>query len=97
VWVFGGSGGLKNTKDTKRTQWFIVVQAIRALHPTADDPCIQEHPKSGNKECKRFGRGSLGANPRVVGGEVSSSSERKETMEGMSFRYSFWGGSALGA
>jgi hypothetical protein len=33
-----------------------------------------------NEECKRFGRGSLGANPRLVGGEVSSSSKRKKTV-----------------
>jgi hypothetical protein len=33
-----------------------------------------------NEECKRFGRGSLGANPRLIGGEVSSLSERKKTV-----------------
>jgi hypothetical protein len=30
---------------------------------------------------ERFGKGSLGADPRLVGGEVSSSLERKNTME----------------
>jgi hypothetical protein len=50
-------------------------------------------------KCKRdFGRGSLGADPNLVGGEVSSLSERRKMMEeGRSSRYSSQGGSALGA
>ena len=37
----------------------------------------------GSQKCvrERFGRGSLGADPRLVAGEVSSSSERRKTME----------------
>jgi hypothetical protein len=46
VRVFGGSGGLKNTIITEETQWFILVRAIGALCPAADDPYTQEHPKS---------------------------------------------------
>ena len=63
--VSDSSGGLKNTKNTERTQRFILVQAIRALRPAADDPCIQEHPKSGgyNRVQERFGRGLLGVDP----------------------------------
>jgi hypothetical protein len=45
--VSGGSGGLKNIKDIERMQRLILIRAIRALRPAADDPCIQEHPKSG--------------------------------------------------
>jgi hypothetical protein len=54
VWVSVGSGGLKNTKNTERTQRFILVRAIGALRLAADDPCTQEYPKSGvTIECKR--------------------------------------------
>jgi hypothetical protein len=54
VHVSGGSGGLKNTKITKETQQFILVQAIEALHLVCDDPYTQEHPKSRGvtTECK---------------------------------------------
>jgi hypothetical protein len=45
--VSDGSGRLKNTKNIERTQRFILVRAIRALHPVVDDPCTNEHLKSG--------------------------------------------------
>ena len=59
--VSGGSGGLKNTRITEGTQRFILVQAIGALRPAADDHYTQEHPKSRGlqqsvKE-EKFGRG----------------------------------------
>jgi hypothetical protein len=45
-----------------------------------------------------FDRGLFGADPKLVAGEVSPSSERREMMEeGKSSRYSFQSGSALGA
>ena len=47
VRVSGGSGGLKNTRITEGTQLFILVQAVGALRPAADDPYTQEHPKLG--------------------------------------------------
>jgi hypothetical protein len=57
--------------------------------------------KSGvTTEYKReiFDRGLFGADPKLVAGEVSPSSERREMMEeGRNSRYSFQGGSALGA
>ena len=46
VRVSGGSGGLKNTRMIEGMQRFILVRAIGALHPAADDPYTQEHPKS---------------------------------------------------
>jgi hypothetical protein len=46
VHVFGGLGGLKNTRFTEETQWFILIRAIGALCPAADDPYTQEHLKS---------------------------------------------------
>jgi hypothetical protein len=46
VHVSGGSGGLKNTRITKGMQQFILVRAIGALRPAADDSYTQEHPKS---------------------------------------------------
>jgi hypothetical protein len=46
--VFGGLGGLCNTRITQRRcnslSWF---GPIRSLCPTTDDPYTQEHPKSG--------------------------------------------------
>jgi hypothetical protein len=46
--VYGGSGGLRNTRITQRRRnglsWF---RPIRSLRPAADDPYTQEHPKSG--------------------------------------------------
>ena len=45
--VFGGSGGLKNTRITQRKRnslsWF---RPIWSLRPAANDPYTQEHPKS---------------------------------------------------
>jgi hypothetical protein len=88
----------RTQKNTDRTQGFILVQAIRALCPAANDLCIQEHPNRGlQQECKRFGRGSLSANPRLVGGEASSLSEGRKMVEWRSSRISSRGGSALGA
>ena len=82
MWVSGGSVGLKNTKNTERTQLFILVWAIRALHPAADDPCIQEHPNQRvTTRSIRDLAGIVGANHKLIGGEVSFSSERKKTME----------------
>jgi hypothetical protein len=49
------------------------------------------------QECKRFGRGSLGADPRLIGGVVSSPSEGKKMMVWRSSRYSSQGGFALDA
>jgi hypothetical protein len=46
VCVSGWLGGLKNTIITEGTQRFILVRAIGALRPAADDPYTQEHPKS---------------------------------------------------
>jgi hypothetical protein len=48
-------------------QRFILIQAIRALHLAVDDPYTQEHPKfEGLQQSvrERFGRGTLGADPR---------------------------------
>ena len=41
---------------------------IQSLHPPADDPYTQKHPKlrGYNKVVERFGRGQLGANPKVA-------------------------------
>jgi hypothetical protein len=49
------------------------------------------------QECKRFGRGLLGADPRLIGGVVSSPSEGKKMMVWRSSRYSSQGGFALDA
>jgi hypothetical protein len=59
VQVSGSSGGLKNTRIIERTQWFILIRAIGALRPAADDPYTQKHIKSGgyNMVVERFGRG----------------------------------------
>jgi len=84
VRVSGGSGGLKNTRITEGTQWFILVWTTGALRPAVDDPYTLEHPKSGGLQQsvrERFGRGSLGVDSRLIDGEVSSSSERRKTME----------------
>ena len=35
-------------KEHREDAWFILVRVIRALRPTTNDPCIQEHPKSGS-------------------------------------------------
>ena len=47
VRVFGGSGGLKNTRITERTQWFILIWPIDALRLASNDPYTKKHPKSG--------------------------------------------------
>jgi hypothetical protein len=47
VLVSGGSGLLQNTRITERMQWFIWFGPMDALRPAADDPYIQEHPRSG--------------------------------------------------
>ena len=45
--VFDSSGGLRNKRITQRRRnglsWF---EPIGSLHPAADDPYTQEHPKS---------------------------------------------------
>jgi hypothetical protein len=72
--VSGGSGGLKNTRITEGTQRFILIRAIGALHLAVDDPYTQEHPTfEGLQQSirERFGRGSLGADPRnLAAGEA---------------------------
>lgn len=44
--VCGGSSGLKNIKNNKGMQRFILVRAIKTLRPSADDRNTQEYPKS---------------------------------------------------
>jgi hypothetical protein len=51
VCVFGGLGGIKNTRITKWMQRFILVWAIGALCPAVDDPTDCKN------ERERFGRG----------------------------------------
>ena len=59
VRISGGSGGLKNTRITERTQRLSCFGPIDALRPVADDPYTQEHLKFGgyNQSVERFGRG----------------------------------------